>query len=117
MPYKYQMYDILAEPLLSVVAPSELLVTYHLMFFIGLDTNIRILFKIFRRFLRYLENLMIFSKKLWYLEFCYEKSTEIMFSYEATSMIIGAWTFQWQKFKHISTNGPDVIRISSILHL
>ena len=50
MPYKYQMYDILAELLLSVVAPSELLVTYHLMFFIGLDTNIRILFKIFRRF-------------------------------------------------------------------
>ena len=73
------MYDILAEPLLSVVAPSELLVTYHLMFFIGLDTNIRILFKIFRRFLRYLENLMIFRKKLSYLEFCYEKSTEIMF--------------------------------------
>ena len=47
MPYKYHMYDILAEPLLSVVAPFELLVTYHLMFFIGLDTNIRIFFKIF----------------------------------------------------------------------
>ena len=39
----YQMYDIPTEPLLLVVAPnSELLVTYHLMFVIGLVTNTRI---------------------------------------------------------------------------
>ena len=45
--------------------------------------------------LRYLENLMIFREKLRYLEFCYEKSTDIMlFFYEATSMLIRAWAFQ-----------------------
>ena len=43
IPYMYQMYDIPTEPLLLVVAPdSELLVTYHLMFVIGLVTNTRI---------------------------------------------------------------------------
>ena len=47
----------------TFVVNSELLLTYHLMFVIGLDTSIRVFLKTFRRFLRYLENLMIFRKK------------------------------------------------------
>ena len=62
---------------------------------------------------------MILRKKLGYLEFCYEKSIEILFFFfsEATSMLIRAcMAFQLQKFKQISTYGPIAIGFSNTLH-